>query len=46
MNISGLNVFYALFIFFKEEVVQSVAPETTTDGYAFQINENQSTFNF
>ncbi|XP_055762750.1 importin subunit alpha-1-like [Salvelinus fontinalis] len=25
---------------------ESVAPETTTDGYAFQIPENQSTFNF
>uniref|UniRef100_A0A673BPC8 Importin subunit alpha n=1 Tax=Sphaeramia orbicularis TaxID=375764 RepID=A0A673BPC8_9TELE len=30
----------------EEEEVQSVAPETTTDGYAFQISENQSTFNF
>uniref|UniRef100_A0A8C7KQZ5 Importin subunit alpha n=1 Tax=Oncorhynchus kisutch TaxID=8019 RepID=A0A8C7KQZ5_ONCKI len=25
---------------------ESVAPEITTDGYAFQIPENQSTFNF
>ncbi|XP_072298551.1 importin subunit alpha-1 [Eucyclogobius newberryi] len=30
----------------EEEVVPDVAPEVTTDGYAFQINENQSTFNF
>lgn len=30
----------------EEEEVQSVAPEVTTDGYAFQISENQSTFNF
>ncbi|XP_030591406.1 importin subunit alpha-1 isoform X2 [Archocentrus centrarchus] len=30
----------------EEEVVQSVAPEATSDGYAFQIGENQSTFNF
>uniref|UniRef100_UPI0037E726DE importin subunit alpha-1 n=1 Tax=Semicossyphus pulcher TaxID=241346 RepID=UPI0037E726DE len=30
----------------EEEVVQSVAPEATSDGYAFQISENQSTFNF
>lgn len=30
----------------EEEVVESVVPETTDDGYAFQINENQSTFNF
>ncbi|KAM3864138.1 importin subunit alpha-1-like [Diretmus argenteus] len=30
----------------EEEEVQSVAPETTADGYAFQISENQSTFNF
>ncbi|KAL7860351.1 hypothetical protein AOLI_G00167000 [Acnodon oligacanthus] len=25
---------------------ECVAPEATTDGYAFQINENQGTFNF
>ncbi|KAM9745613.1 importin subunit alpha-1 isoform 1-T2 [Menidia menidia] len=30
----------------EEEVVQCVAPESTDDGYAFQISENQSTFNF
>lgn len=30
----------------EEEDDESVAPEVTTDGYAFQINENQSTFNF
>ncbi|KAM4531893.1 importin subunit alpha-1 [Odontesthes bonariensis] len=30
----------------EEEEVQCVAPESTTDGYAFQISENQSTFNF
>lgn len=30
----------------EEEVVQSVAPEATSEGYAFQISENQSTFNF
>uniref|UniRef100_A0A665UWU8 Importin subunit alpha n=1 Tax=Echeneis naucrates TaxID=173247 RepID=A0A665UWU8_ECHNA len=30
----------------EEEVVESVAPQATTDGYAFQISENQSTFNF
>ncbi|XP_075999364.1 importin subunit alpha-1 [Genypterus blacodes] len=29
-----------------EEDVESVAPEVTTDGYAFQISENQSAFNF
>lgn len=43
MPMSGLTVFVW---FLKEEVVQSVAPEATTDGYAFQISENQSTFNF
>ncbi|XP_041833436.1 importin subunit alpha-1 [Melanotaenia boesemani] len=30
----------------EEEVVECVAPEATDDGYAFQISENQSTFNF
>ncbi|XP_044038324.1 importin subunit alpha-1 [Siniperca chuatsi] len=30
----------------EEEEVQCVAPEATDDGYAFQIGENQSTFNF
>lgn len=32
----------------EEEVVESVVPETTTDGagYAFQISDNKSTFNF
>uniref|UniRef100_A0A8C1H2M9 Importin subunit alpha n=1 Tax=Cyprinus carpio carpio TaxID=630221 RepID=A0A8C1H2M9_CYPCA len=30
----------------EEEEDECVAPEATTDGYAFQINENQSTFNF
>ncbi|XP_061568821.1 importin subunit alpha-1 [Cololabis saira] len=30
----------------EEEVVQSVAPETTENGYAFQINEAESNFNF
>uniref|UniRef100_A0A3B4A5J7 Importin subunit alpha n=1 Tax=Periophthalmus magnuspinnatus TaxID=409849 RepID=A0A3B4A5J7_9GOBI len=30
----------------EEEEVPNVAPEVTTDGYAFQINENQSTFTF
>ncbi|KAK7939047.1 hypothetical protein WMY93_002373 [Mugilogobius chulae] len=30
----------------EEEEVSTVAPEVTTDGYAFQINENQSTFTF
>ncbi|XP_004563052.3 importin subunit alpha-1 [Maylandia zebra] len=30
----------------EEEVVQSVIPEATNDGYAFQISESQSTFNF
>ncbi|XP_029014466.1 importin subunit alpha-1 [Betta splendens] len=30
----------------EEEVVQSVVPDATTDGYAFQVSENQSTFNF
>lgn len=29
-----------------EEVVQSVIPEATNDGYTFQISESQSTFNF
>ncbi|KAL3987526.1 hypothetical protein ACER0C_014641 [Sarotherodon galilaeus] len=32
--------------FSDEEVVQSVIPEATNDGYAFQISENQSTFTF
>lgn len=30
----------------EEEEVQSVVPEATSDGYAFQIGENQSTFSF
>ncbi|KAI4796601.1 hypothetical protein KUCAC02_026882, partial [Chaenocephalus aceratus] len=31
----------------EDEVVQSVVPEVTDDGYAFQISEDQSTsFNF
>ncbi|XP_057717247.1 importin subunit alpha-1 [Corythoichthys intestinalis] len=30
----------------EEEELQTVAPEATADGYEFQINENQSTFNF
>ncbi|CAJ1075757.1 importin subunit alpha-1 [Xyrichtys novacula] len=30
----------------EEEEVQSVAPESTSDAYAFSIGENQSTFNF
>ncbi|XP_068193785.1 importin subunit alpha-1 [Antennarius striatus] len=30
----------------EEEVVQCEAPDTTTDGYAFQVGENQSNFNF
>ncbi|XP_014907791.1 importin subunit alpha-1 isoform X1 [Poecilia latipinna] len=30
----------------EEEEVQCVIPEATDDGYAFQISENQSTFNF
>ncbi|XP_047428328.1 importin subunit alpha-1 [Mugil cephalus] len=30
----------------EEEVVECVAPDSTEDGYAFQISENQSTFNF
>ncbi|XP_016150309.1 importin subunit alpha-1 [Sinocyclocheilus grahami] len=30
----------------EEEEDECVAPEETTDGYAFQINENPSTFNF
>ncbi|XP_008283835.1 importin subunit alpha-1 [Stegastes partitus] len=30
----------------EDEEVQSVAPEATNDGYAFQISEAQSTFNF
>uniref|UniRef100_A0A673JSP9 Importin subunit alpha-1-like n=1 Tax=Sinocyclocheilus rhinocerous TaxID=307959 RepID=A0A673JSP9_9TELE len=30
----------------EEEEDECVAPEATTDGYAFQINENPSTFNF
>lgn len=45
MPMSGLTVSYSLW-FLKEEVVQSVVPEETSDGYAFQISENQSTFNF
>lgn len=30
----------------EEDVVQSVVPEATDDGYAFNISENQSAFNF
>ncbi|XP_049924956.1 importin subunit alpha-1 isoform X1 [Epinephelus moara] len=30
----------------EEEVVQCVAPEATTNSYAFQVGEGQSTFNF
>ncbi|XP_074511651.1 importin subunit alpha-1 [Sebastes fasciatus] len=30
----------------EDEVVQCVAPEATNDGYAFQINDNQSNFDF
>ncbi|XP_067284934.1 importin subunit alpha-1 [Pseudorasbora parva] len=30
----------------EEEEDECVAPEATTDGYAFQISENQSAFNF
>ncbi|XP_061085120.1 importin subunit alpha-1 [Conger conger] len=30
----------------EEEEDECVAPEATTDGYAFQISDNQSTFNF
>ncbi|KAG7271160.1 hypothetical protein CRUP_002809 [Coryphaenoides rupestris] len=30
----------------EDEEVEAVAPEVTTDGYAFQISDNQSTFNF
>lgn len=30
----------------EEEVVECVAPEATDDGYAFQVGENQSAFNF
>lgn len=40
-----LNVFF-FFSLSKEEEDQCVAPESTTDGYAFQINENQSAFSF
>lgn len=31
---------------FQEEELESVAPEVTTDGYAFQVNDNSSGFNF
>ncbi|XP_026989436.1 importin subunit alpha-1 [Tachysurus fulvidraco] len=30
----------------EEEEDESIAPEATTDGFSFQITENQSTFNF
>lgn len=30
----------------EEEVVQCVAPEATTNSYAFQVGDSQSTFNF
>ncbi|XP_019966308.1 importin subunit alpha-1 [Paralichthys olivaceus] len=30
----------------EDEELESVAPEATNDGYAFQISENQSTFDF
>ncbi|KAF7667388.1 hypothetical protein LDENG_00064490 [Lucifuga dentata] len=30
----------------EEEEVTSVAPDVTSDGYAFQISENQTSFNF
>lgn len=32
--------------FLQEEVVECVAPEATSEGYAFQVGENQSAFNF
>ncbi|CAL1589195.1 unnamed protein product [Knipowitschia caucasica] len=42
---SALNIIDKYFSA-DDEAVSSVAPEVTTDGYAFQINENQSTFTF
>lgn len=33
-------------LFLKEEVVQCVAPEVTSDGYEFQVSDNQSAFSF
>ncbi|XP_026180198.1 importin subunit alpha-1 [Mastacembelus armatus] len=30
----------------EEEVVQCAAPEATSDGFLFQVGDNQSTFNF
>lgn len=30
----------------EEEVVKSVAPQETHDGYAFQVSDNASAFNF
>ncbi len=45
-----LNSAFPKFLFFisvsQEEEDECVAPEVTTDGYAFQISEDQSTFDF
>lgn len=35
-----------VFCSLKDEVVQSVVPEATDDCYAFNISENQNSFNF
>lgn len=32
--------------FLKDEEVQCVAPEATDDGFAFQVSDHQSSFNF
>lgn len=30
----------------QDEVLECVAPEATNDGYAFQVGQSQSAFNF
>lgn len=41
---ASVNIFVSFLL--KEVDEQGVAPEATDDGYAFQVSESQSTFNF